>query len=758
MLLVFTISCNNNYDKLETLINNKEFTAAQSIIDKNISEILRKPKLDSQALYNYYFYNAYSTFKQYNYTKSLVLVQQLKPFSAKFINKNHELNILQILAFCNKRLHFTDSTKYYFNLLVNYAKQHNDMGLYANSLFLLANTMEHNSNPLEIEYFNKASNICNTGNYPEANGRRFFTFAFFSLGKLDYDSTIYYYKKAIIEFKKANINDEVSRCQNNIGEVYRYQKNYNVALQYYIESYETALKDKNPFRLYVTCVNIADIKLYLNDYAGAKEFYLKSIEYGKVNNDTITQILEINSLGIIANIDKNYEQAIKYYLQSIEMANKFNLAKESIPKSYEDIAKLSIKLGKTAFAKSILDTLVNLNITVDEDNRKIEIDSRAAILYCQIGEFKIAEKLISNSYYDAINNNNLKQLRDAAYVNYLINQHKSNFKLALFYLQKYDGTNTLILENEKNIEVGKKQILIENKEAQVNQENKLQKLNNNLNDKTKTRNYFIISTVIFLLFTAITYYLFKKFNKKRTELKIKNEIILKLNEELSVNNKNLENLAELTAQDIIGPLRTITNILKIIYKKYENILQTNDANAYADIINGNNELVEMLTGILNFSTLTKNLSESKIIDLNYIVNTILDKIQQQTAKDEFDVITKFNPEFIEGHSFLYTQLFYNLIANAIKYKKKNTKLLLTIEMYAQNNFYHFKVVDNGIGIAKQYHASIFELFNKIHNQNEYSGYGIGLSTCKKIVTFYKGNIWLQSEENVGTTINFTISY
>jgi signal transduction histidine kinase len=102
------------------------------------------------------------------------------------------------------------------------------------------------------------------------------------------------------------------------------------------------------------------------------------------------------------------------------------------------------------------------------------------------------------------------------------------------------------------------------------------------------------------------------------------------------------------------------------------------------------------------------------------------------------------------------QLFQNLITNAIKFRKKETRPLIQITSRRVDGGYEFKVEDNGIGIPEEHNERIFEIFQRLHTRTEYEGSGIGLSHCKKIVELHGGRIWVKSKPGEGSAFHFTL--
>ena len=101
-------------------------------------------------------------------------------------------------------------------------------------------------------------------------------------------------------------------------------------------------------------------------------------------------------------------------------------------------------------------------------------------------------------------------------------------------------------------------------------------------------------------------------------------------------------------------------------------------------------------------------------------------------------------------------LLRNLLTNAVKYQPKGNIPIVQISCVDTGSHWQFVVEDNGIGIAKEYWSSVFDLFKRLHGREEFSGTGMGLATCKKIVTVHNGAIWVESEEGKGSRFYFTI--
>jgi light-regulated signal transduction histidine kinase (bacteriophytochrome) len=163
----------------------------------------------------------------------------------------------------------------------------------------------------------------------------------------------------------------------------------------------------------------------------------------------------------------------------------------------------------------------------------------------------------------------------------------------------------------------------------------------------------------------------------------------------------------------------------------------------------------LLDDLLKYSRLGKDAEDIKNIDLNerllVVQNNLTVLIQETKAEIISDVLPHVNASMTE-----MSQLFQNIIANAIKFRKPHETPVIRVKAMENKNEYTISIQDNGIGIKKEYQEQVFTLFQRLHSRDAYEGSGIGLATCKKIIDNMGGRMWLTSTEGVGTTFYFTI--
>ena len=171
---------------------------------------------------------------------------------------------------------------------------------------------------------------------------------------------------------------------------------------------------------------------------------------------------------------------------------------------------------------------------------------------------------------------------------------------------------------------------------------------------------------------------------------------------------------------------------------------------------GAKRLERLIDDVLSYCRIGTNLPKPVPVNLNDVVGTIRFELREKlnTANGKIN-INKELPVVNNVHSSLMYHVFQNLISNGLKFNKKENPEI-NISWTNSLNYYTFSVSDNGIGVSKEYSTTIFQMFKRLHTEQEYDGTGIGLAICKKIVEYYHGEIWFDSVQNEGTTFHFTI--
>lgn len=225
---------------------------------------------------------------------------------------------------------------------------------------------------------------------------------------------------------------------------------------------------------------------------------------------------------------------------------------------------------------------------------------------------------------------------------------------------------------------------------------------------------------------------------------------LKILTELSKSNQELQEYAHIVSHDLKSPLRSIHALTSWIKEDNSEKLDELSLQNF-DLIEVTLEKMEQLiTGILNYSSVGVTTKEQESVDLNKVINDLKTIL---FVPDHISIIIKQPLPTIKGESLKFQQLFQNLISNAIKFNNKKEGII-EIDVIDNISYYQFSVKDNGIGINEKYFGKIFKIFHLLTDNKESTG--VGLSIVKKIVDLYQGEIWVESEEHKSTTFHFTI--
>lgn len=238
-------------------------------------------------------------------------------------------------------------------------------------------------------------------------------------------------------------------------------------------------------------------------------------------------------------------------------------------------------------------------------------------------------------------------------------------------------------------------------------------------------------------------------HKKETEKKLK-ELVSKLEE----SNKDLEQFAYVASHDLQEPLRMVASYTELLSRRYADKLDEDGRDFINFAVDGSRRMKKLIDDLLEYSRVSTRAQEFKVVNVEKLIEEILLMLKPEIDEKKAAVVIEDMPELKAAELHL-SRVFSNLISNALKFNNSND-VRVDISVSEDKDYYKFSVKDNGIGIDSKYHDRIFQIFQRLNSKAEYSGTGIGLAVCKKIVEKHKGKIWVESELNKGTTFHFTI--
>lgn len=224
---------------------------------------------------------------------------------------------------------------------------------------------------------------------------------------------------------------------------------------------------------------------------------------------------------------------------------------------------------------------------------------------------------------------------------------------------------------------------------------------------------------------------------------------------LEQSNNNLEQFAYVASHDLQEPLRTITNFTGLLSEKHHDSYDDTSKKYLTYVVSAASRMKTLISDLLAFSRIGKHLVVENV-NSGEILEEVIQDMHSLINESNATISTNSLPVVACGRTELKI-VFQNLLGNALKYRKPGEQPVVTISSEKQpDGYWRFSIADNGIGIEPEYYEKIFVIFQRLHNEKEYSGTGIGLATCKKIVDMAGGKIWLDSVPGKGSTFYFTI--
>jgi PAS domain S-box-containing protein len=229
----------------------------------------------------------------------------------------------------------------------------------------------------------------------------------------------------------------------------------------------------------------------------------------------------------------------------------------------------------------------------------------------------------------------------------------------------------------------------------------------------------------------------------------------RIEDELRRANQDLEQFAFSASHDLQEPLRSVKIYSELLTKDYGDAIQGEGQEYLMHLRSGATRMETLVRDLLSYTRVSKfekpvesaNASDELSSTIGGMAGLIADAGARITA----DPLPS-----VRVHAVHLQQLFQNLISNAVKYRSPDRPAAVHVTAESENGNWVFAVSDNGIGIDPEYKETIFGLFKRLHTSDEYSGTGIGLAICRRIVDRYGGRIWVESELGKGSTFRFTL--
>lgn len=223
---------------------------------------------------------------------------------------------------------------------------------------------------------------------------------------------------------------------------------------------------------------------------------------------------------------------------------------------------------------------------------------------------------------------------------------------------------------------------------------------------------------------------------------------------LEASNAELAQFAYVASHDLQEPLRKVSSFCQLLNEEYGEKIDDDGKEYLGYIVDGATRMRSLIQDLLSYSRVESQGAPLQDVDVDESLRNALSNLAG-SIEDSDAVITHDELPVVQADPRQLTQLFQNLIGNGIKYCETSPPEI-SIRVEDRENDWLFSVADNGIGIDPRFHDKIFGIFKRLHTRTEYSGTGIGLAICKRIVDRLEGKLWIESEAGQGSTFYFTV--
>jgi signal transduction histidine kinase len=231
--------------------------------------------------------------------------------------------------------------------------------------------------------------------------------------------------------------------------------------------------------------------------------------------------------------------------------------------------------------------------------------------------------------------------------------------------------------------------------------------------------------------------------------------------ELRRSNAELEQFAYVASHDLQEPLRKVASFCQLLEKRYGDKLDERGTEYIAFAVDGAKRMQVLINDLLTFSRVGRLNATSTEVDLDTTLDTALGNLSTAIEESGAQILRPAaGLPRVDGDPTLLVMVWQNLISNAVKFQRDGVAPRIVIECDQRvrdgDADWIFTVSDNGIGIPQEFADKVFVIFQRLHGRDAYSGTGIGLALCKKIVEHHGGNIWIDTSETEGTRFQFTL--
>lgn len=577
------------------------------------------------------------------------------------------------------------------------------------------------------------------------------------------DKAIENFEKAIPIVKRLENFDQLASIKSNLGNSYSLVSKYYDALNALldarnlkdslsnVEGAETTASGKAN-----TYINLGAFYQGIKQFKLAKESYLAVLDLLPPDQARGRAIIMYN-LGTIAQEQENYGRADSLFSESLQQFIDLG-ANRYIPKAYIALGDIYLQQEQTERADSYFEqadlALGNKANPLD----KVTLLLGQSELQLKKNQLMEALRLAEQALAIAEVGNYPRSIADASDLLAQAAEQMENWPLASRYLRDYVNWRDSLDSEDRELELVGLQAVkdVALAEATFERDQAIREA-----DIIRKRNQYLLIALIVISLLAIA------LGYARRNLAIANQDLNEANDDLADSNLQLETskqkvtmantklqqMAFATGHDLRESLRSITSFTQLA--EIELLEDPKQArSSLREAAAGGKRMFKMLDNLLHYSNVGGDEQVMSAFQLKEVIESVKNQLQEDIVNTQGDVLLKSTVK-LKADRIGIEQVFFNLVHNAIKYRREGIAPRVSITTEERGEQVVFKVIDNGQGVAADKQTEIFKPFSRLHNRHK-SGSGLGLAICQRVVESYGGQIWYEARTEEGSVFCFTL--
>jgi len=558
---------------------------------------------------------------------------------------------------------------------------------------------------------------------------------------------------------------KIARVYTQISSIYQVLGDYKKAFDNQMQSLLICEKNNMLIGIANAQYNLGTIFFYQNQFERAREHYEKA----KVICDQLEEErFSYSCLAALGSVNERlgeYKKSLEYNNKSLELAIKLNY-KTGIAYSKGNIAVNYLSVNDFAIAEKYCKEAISIKLDLEDSYGAIGSKIDLSKVYINWNKPREAIIVLEQALELAKMVESKSRQSDIYKTLSIVYEQLDDDSRALDFTKKYVALKDSLL-NEKTLEemgTSQQRYKLEKNEhdiAMLKKENEL--LEQKEMNQSLQKYVFGLVTIAFLMF--IWWYKSKLNYQNNVNLILeeKNELLNSMNDEIEIKNKQLEHsnedlrqFAYVASHDLKEPLRMINSYTNLLQRRYMASFDEPGKEFMHYIIDAVGRMENLLDDLLDFSRAGSQPTPTNYASTQDVMVMVEANLRHRLELLNAKLIVKSdNLPSIKAHRTQMIQLLQNLVSNGMKFKGEKDPIV-EVDCMQKDNKFIFSVRDNGIGISEENLEKVFEMFRRLHTREEYEGTGIGLATCKRIVTTWGGDIWVESEEGNGCTFFFSV--